>query len=450
PAAARAFERGLERPGARRSPRASLHLANLALLLDPMGDTERARALFGEALELAKRFHNKSQMLTCLVGLARLNYRLRNTEQALEYLHETDTLNADLKLPFIQADALALRARILAEAGQFAAARSCLSQALAVCGASRRDANWLQYRIEAAVVELMAGRSKIAYQALAELHPMAMESESMFPRTMLLFHLGEAERRLGISEAEHRLGESFRLAHQMGYDAALRVELARNIDPCLLLLEAGVESEYAMRLAAGIGLAIEPAFLPYVGDAALPEVSVRALLALFGEIGGPASHRVLQESTWLNRPESNRPTRNALRHIERRHPELAATQTATQGLRLKTLGTLKLIGSTGEIPHAAWRSQRALSLFVYLAVKGNRGVSKERLIDLFWPAAQKRRAIKNFHPTLTYVRQALRDHVRGAVIVAEDGLYRLDPALPCTVDLRAFEAALTQAKRLRA
>jgi len=272
----------------------------------------------------------------------------------------------------------------------------------------------------------------------------------MFPRTMLLFHMGEAERRLGISEAEHRLGESFRLAHQMGYDAALRVELARNIDPCLLLLEAGVESEYAMRLAAGIGLAIEPAFLPYVGDAALPEVSVRALLALFGEIGGPASHRVLQESTWLNRPEFNRPTRNALRHIERRHPELAATQTATQGLRLKTLGTLKLIGSTGEIPHAAWRSQRALSLFVYLAVKGNRGVSKERLIDLFWPAAQKRRAIKNFHPTLTYVRQALRDHVRGAVIVAEDGLYRLDPSLQCTVDLREFEAALTQARRLKA
>jgi len=451
PAAARAFERGLERPGARRSPRASLHLANLALLLNDMGDTERARTLFGEALELAKRFHNRSQMLTCLVGLARLNYRLRNTEQALEYLHETDTLNADLKLPFIQADALALRARILAEAGQFAAARSCLSQALAVCGASRRDANWLQYRIEAAVVELMAGRSKIAYQALAELHPLAMESESMFPRTMLLFQLGEAERRLGISEAEGRLGESFRLARQMGYDAALRVELARNIDPCLLLLEAGVESEYAMRLAAGIGLAIEPAFLPYVGDEGLPEASVRALLAFFAEIGGPASHRALQESSWLTRPEFARPTRNALRHIERRHPELGPVQsTETQGLRLKTLGSLRLIGSTGEIPHAAWRSQRALSLFVYLAIKGSRGVSKERLIDLFWPAGQKRRAIKNFHPTLTYVRQALRDHVRGPVIVAEDGLYRLDPALQCTVDLREFEAALTQAKRLRA
>jgi len=450
PAAARAFERGLERPGARRSPRASLHLANLALLLNDMGDTERARTLFGEALELAKRFHNKSQMLTCLIGLARLNYRLRNTEHALEYLHETDTLNADLKLPFIQADALALRARILAEAGQFAAARSCLSQALAVCGASRRDANWLQYRIETAVVELMAGRSKIAYQALAELLPLAMECESMFPRTMLLFHLGEAERRLGISEAEHRLGESFRLARQLGYDAALRVELARNIDPCLLLLEAGVESEYAMRLAAGIGLAIEPAFLPYVGDEALPEVSVRALLALFGEIGGPDSHRALQESAWLHRPELNRPTRNALRHIERRHPELDTTQTATQGLRLKTLGTLKLISSSGEIPHAAWRSQRALSLFVYLAVKGNRGVSKERLIELFWPAGEKRRAIKNFHPTLTYVRQALRDHVRGPVIVAEDGLYRLDPSLKCTLDLREFEAMLTQAKHLKA
>ena len=449
PAAARAFERGLERPGARRSPRASLHLANLALLLNDMGDTERARTLFGEALDLARRFHNKSQMLTCLVGLARLNYRLRNTEQALEYLHEADTLNADLKLPFIQADALALRARILAEAGQFAAARSCLSQALAVCGASRRDANWLQYRIEAAVVELMAGRSKVACQALAELLPLAMESEAMFPRTMLLFHLGEAERRLGISEAEHRLGESFRLARQLGYDAALRVELSRNIDPCLLLLEAGIESEYAMRLASGIGLSVEPAFLPYVGDDALPEASVRALLAFFAEIGGPASHRALSESAWLDRAELSRPTRNALRHIERRHAELAPAQAGRQGLRLNTLGGLTLMSSNGEIPHAAWRSQRALSLFVYLAVKGNRGVSKERLIDLFWPAGEKRRAIKNFHPTLTYVRQALREYVPGPVIVAEEGQYRLDPSLQCTLDLREFEAALTQAKRVR-
>ena len=450
PAAAGAFERGLERPGARRSPRASLHLANLALLLNDMGDTERARALFGEALELAKRFHNRSQILTCLVGLARLNYRLRNIEQALEYLHEADSVNADLKLPFIQADSLALRARILSESGQFAAARSCVSQAIAVCGAPRRDANWLQYRIEAAVIELLAGRTRIAYQALAELLPLAMESESLFPRTMLLFHLGEAERRLGISEATPRLGEAFRLARQMGYDAALRVELTRNLDPCLLVLESSTEAEYAAQLAAGLGPSVESAFLGYVGDDALSDVSIRALLGLFAEIGGPAAHRALTSSSWLTKEDIARPTRNALRHIERRHPELGSSPAApSQGLRLETLGTLKITTTRGEIPHTAWRSQRALSLFVYLAVKGNRGVSKERLIELFWPAGEKRRAIKNFHPTLTYVRQALRGFVEGPVVVVEDGLYRLDPTLRSTVDLREFEAALAQGRRHR-
>ncbi|HET9234696.1 MAG TPA: BTAD domain-containing putative transcriptional regulator, partial [Candidatus Eisenbacteria bacterium] len=308
---------------------------------------------------------------------------------------------------------------------------------------------WLQYRIEAAVIELLAGRTRIAYQALAELLPLAMESESLFPRTMLLFHLGEAERRLGISEATRRLGEAFRLARQMGYDAALRVELTRNLDPCLLVLESGVEPEYAAQLAAGLGPSVESAFLGYVGDDALSDVSIRAMLGLFAEIGGPDAHRVLTSSSWLTKEEIARPTRNALRHIERRHPELGSSPAAPNGLRLETLGTLKITSRIGEIPHTAWRSQRAVSLFVYLAVKGNRGVSKERLIELFWPAGEKRRAIKNFHPTLTYVRQALRGFVEGPVVVVEDGLYRLDPTLRCTVDLREFEAALTQGRRQR-
>ncbi len=444
--AARAFQRGLERPGARRSPRASLHLSNLALLLLEMGDTERAQALFAEALELARTFRNRSQELSGLMGTARLHHRLGDTEGALERLREAETLNAELKVPLIESDALALRAQILSEAGQTAGARAALSQALAAYGASSRDANWLTYRIEAAVVELRAGRVAEARQALAELHPLALELEARFPRMLLLFHLGEAERRLDGGDAEAHLAEALRLGREMGYDSALRAEMRVRFDPFAFLLVHGRESEYVGRLAAGLGPGVEPALLDLAGGAVLPEASARAITAALAEAGGPRAHAVLRESPWKEDPKLAPGVAAALLALERRHPELSpARPAAGGGLSLTTLGGLVLSGPRGEIPRGRWKSQRALSIFVYLAVQGGRGVAKDRLIELFWPGRQTRSAEKNFHPTLSYVRAALKDAVAGPVVTVADGLYGIDPGLAVTVDVRRFEARLAEA-----
>ncbi len=446
-AAARAFERGLERPGARRSPRAPLHLSNLALLLNEMGDAVRAQSVFGEALDLARRFRNRSQILSCIMGQARLHYRLGDAERSLELVREAEAMNAELKVPLIESDAASLRARILCDAGQYAAARSGVSQALAAYGAAGRDANWLTYRIEAAMVDLRAGRTDEALRALADLHPLAQELEARFPRTMLLFYLGEGELRRGLPGARDHLSEALALARDMGYDAALRAEMRHNFEPFKHLLKEGIESDYVGRLAAGLGAGAEEALASLLGSRGLPEASAIAILGALREAGGPGSHARIRGSRWAREAGTRQAAASALRALERRYPELAAGKAGGEpAVRLALLGGLALHGPQGEIPRSAWKSQRALSIFVYLAVHGGRGASKERLIELFWPGRQARGAEKNFHPTLTYVRNALKTAAAGPVIVLADGLYQIDPELKLSVDARRFESALAAAR----
>lgn len=446
-AAAKAFERGLQRPGARRSPRAPLHLSNLALLLNEMGDTERAQPLFQQALELARASRNRSQILSCLLGLAHLLYRLGNVERCLELVRESEELNADLRVPLIESDGLVLRAAILADSGQFAAARETLAQAIAAYGAQSRDANWLLYRVRGAVIDLRAGLADEAHAALSALLPFAMELEALFPRTLLLFYLGEACRALGREAAADYIGQALATGRELGYDSFFRTELRRHFEPFDFLLRHGREGGYISRLAAGAGSVMEGTFIAYVGDPDLPEDSVRAVLGTLAEVGGPAAHRRLSSSAWTGRPELARPVRSCLEALEKRYPELrGAAPKARKGLYLTTLGRLSLSGPAGEIATENWKSQRALSIFVYLALRGGRGVTKERLIELFWPGGQERHASKNFHPTLSYARRALRDVVEGPVFQVTNGLYQLDPDLAITVDVRRFEAVLAEAR----
>jgi len=449
--AARAFERGLERPGARRSPRSSLHLCNLALLLNEMGDTERAQMLFREAMERAQLYQNRSQMVSCQIGLAHLYYRMGSTEKCLDLIRDTETTNADLKIPLVESDTLALRARILCDNGQYGAARTALTQALASYGASGRDANWLSYRIQAAVVDLRAGRIKEAYRALMDLHPLALDLEALFPRTTLLFHLGEAEQRLGMEGAMDHLADALAMGREFGYDAFFRDQLRRSFDPFQFMLVHGEGAEYIRDLAIGAGPAMEADMLRLIGDPQLPAASARAVLAMLAEIGGPTSHARLDESAWKEEPGLRTAILEALREIALRHPDIQPRiEAEAGGLHLRTLGRMSVSTPAGEVPRNRWKSQRALSIFVYLALRRGRGITKDRLIELFWPGKTAAAGERNIHPTLTYMRNALKDAVDGPLLNVIDGVYELHPNVSVTVDARRFENAVNEAKTLKA
>ncbi|HEX7877823.1 MAG TPA: BTAD domain-containing putative transcriptional regulator [Candidatus Eisenbacteria bacterium] len=447
PEAAAAFEKGLRRPGARQSPRAPLHLSNLGLLLNEMGDPERARVLFDEALRRARHWKNRSHQLSALLGQAHLLHRLGNTEGCLTLLKEVDELNDELKIPLLVSDAMALRARVLAESNQHAAARELLRGALAAWGTTTRDSHWLLYRVEDAVIDLKSGRTEEALAAFDELRPVAFELEALFPRMRLLFHRGEAAMLEGLPDAESELTAALELGQRLGYDAFLRAEFRRDPKPFLFLLKRGVASDYLARLAIGAGAALELEFLDLVGDATLPPVAGKTVLRILAETGGPPAHRRISASSWTADGPLTRAARAALDSIERRHPDLTTLRpTGRRALIISLLGPLKMTAPTGELEAARWTSQRALSLFLYLVLRGDRGVSRDRLIELFWPGRQRRGAESNFHPTLSYVRRALKDVAAGQVVVTVNGLYQVDPDLPITIDVRHFEALASEGR----
>lgn len=445
PEAARAFEKGLRFPGARISPRAPLHLTNLALLFNELGDPERARPLLDEALRCARRSQNRSQLLSALLGQAHLAQRLGDTARCLELLQEAEALNDEPNLPLIRADALALRARLLADAGQLSGARAALAAAIEAYGAAARDANGLLYRTQAAAIELAAGETEAAHAALAALRQEALSLEALAPRAQILFHLGEAGRRLGRPDAVPCLVEALTLGMRLGHDSFFQAEWRRNPAPFQALWRAGAATEELRRLGARGGHAFEDAVLPLLEERDLPEISRAALLAVLQEIGGPEAHRRLEAFEREAPPPLARRVRRCLDALEERYPELAGTPTA-EGLRLETLGRVALRGPAGDLPLGAWKSQRALSLFIYLALRAGRGASKERLMELFWPGGQSRRAEQNFHPTLSYARRALREATPGPVFIVQNGVYQVDAELNLSVDARLFEAALAEAR----
>jgi DNA-binding SARP family transcriptional activator/tetratricopeptide (TPR) repeat protein len=105
--------------------------------------------------------------------------------------------------------------------------------------------------------------------------------------------------------------------------------------------------------------------------------------------------------------------------------------------RLVTLGGCSVVSETGEVRGAAAQPRR-LAMLAVLARAGDRGVSRARLLELFWPdEADEDRRRKALAQALYALRRDLGDE---AVISGTQDL-RLDPAL-LPSDLHAFTAGL--------
>jgi DNA-binding SARP family transcriptional activator len=99
------------------------------------------------------------------------------------------------------------------------------------------------------------------------------------------------------------------------------------------------------------------------------------------------------------------------------------------------------------VPASAWRAQRAFHVLVYLALHP-RGVSKEELLEHFWPGRQAAAGRRNFHPTLSYVRSVL-PAADQPPIMREGEFYRLNPAYPLSCDAWELDRALEEARTAR-
>jgi len=121
-------------------------------------------------------------------------------------------------------------------------------------------------------------------------------------------------------------------------------------------------------------------------------------------------------------------------------------------LTVKALGTAEIIRDPSK-PFAsdAWTTRRAREIFCYIATSKGRRVSKDILIEQFWPGEDPAVIEKNFHPTISHIRKALnsRQTLKQNFLMFRDGSYQLDPELLYSIDVEEFERLIGDAEKAK-
>lgn len=114
----------------------------------------------------------------------------------------------------------------------------------------------------------------------------------------------------------------------------------------------------------------------------------------------------------------------------------------TYSLRVLTLGEDVIERDGVPVSTAEWRSSRAKEFFLYLLFQGAR--NREELSLAFWPDSSSSRVRSNFHTTLYRARRALGENV----ILFDNDLYRINPAVSVWCDAQVFSQYVKQAQLL--
>ncbi len=124
----------------------------------------------------------------------------------------------------------------------------------------------------------------------------------------------------------------------------------------------------------------------------------------------------------------------------------------TPKLRIQALGSLR--AEQGEEPIRRWGGEKAGSrqaegLFAFLLDRGERGASKDEIVELIWPDVDLDRADVAFHRTMLGLRSMLQPGRRGrgasAAITFHNDRYRLDPETVGYTDVTEFEQLIRDA-----
>ena len=121
------------------------------------------------------------------------------------------------------------------------------------------------------------------------------------------------------------------------------------------------------------------------------------------------------------------------------------------GLRISALGPL-LVERSGE-PVTDWGgpkagSRHALAIFSFLMDRGERGVTKDEIVEVVWPEAEVEQGDLNFHRTLGGLRSTLArrsDSRPRRDITFSNGRYRLTGTVVSWLDVAEFEQRLLNA-----
>jgi DNA-binding SARP family transcriptional activator len=240
------------------------------------------------------------------------------------------------------------------------------------------------------------------------------------------FILSLLETGRGNTEAARELiDRSLALAAREGY-----VQFLKNrVDASVVTgaLARGVEGAFCQELLVRMGEHAVPALVELTGrpDPAARRAALYPLARIGGGEAAAAIRRLLYDPDELVRDAAILAAR-AINPSEAA-VEQAAASAAVVGeapaLRLQLLGPVRV--EVGRQVVQGWRTVKARDLIAYLALAGDRPVTRDQLMEALWPDTDLESAHALLHTTLYYLRRALKPVGEGLITFA-GGAYRLD------------------------
>jgi ATP/maltotriose-dependent transcriptional regulator MalT len=114
-------------------------------------------------------------------------------------------------------------------------------------------------------------------------------------------------------------------------------------------------------------------------------------------------------------------------------PTTSMRSSSATSLEVRALGPGQIEKNGGELTRAAWTSQKARELFLFLIDRAP--IARDEVLNIFWPDMSLARAVSNLHVTLFRLRHAIGDEI----VMAEDRMCRLATGIEMHYDVRQFE-----------
>ncbi len=358
-------------------PHAALTLANAAHAAAMVGEFDRAREEFTEALRLARAIGGQSELVNALLQYGEFLLLVNDQHQAFEVLAEAMEVNDLLGDPWRRAGIyynLSIAHRL---AGNIPQARRY----------AERD--W------EIIVEL--GNVHFLAQSCVNMAHVALTSG--------------------------RLKEAREYAAK-ALDTALRLE-CRYIEVEARLLLAYLTGELE-HLAVAFGLAAAHGYWPLIAR----EWQLTLPLMFYGKVDTFAAELTREVTRWLQTHLADSD------YME--FPEVYRLRAQGQVPRIYLMGQFRLLDGHGR--QLQFKLAKSQALFQLLVLKRGKWFQREALLDLFWPGLDTRRAQSNFRVTLHALRQTLREGNLQEWLEVTNAALRLSPQAEYWCDRDELEA----------
>ena len=97
----------------------------------------------------------------------------------------------------------------------------------------------------------------------------------------------------------------------------------------------------------------------------------------------------------------------------------------TFDLTIKTFGLFQCFTGNDEPDYFSWRTAKAKELFAFLHYHQGSPVTRDEILESLWPEMELDKAVKNFHATGYYLREALKKRNLDHLLERKNGAYRL-------------------------